>query len=184
MPRRDTLARGTLVLPLNMRSELKEPLGQLLRGEPSETVEELRRILCEREPPMLAVVGDFTTKNLLEAGLKPDVVVVDHRVMRVDVDPLDHAERRILRCDNRQGTVNARAWAVLEEAVSLKSSAAVIVEGEEDLLVLPLILLMPEGSLIVYGQPREGMVVVEASGERKGWAEEFLARMEESRAED
>jgi uncharacterized protein (UPF0218 family) len=173
MPRRDILARGTLVLPLNMRSELKEPLGQLLRGEPSETVEELRRILREREPPMLAVVGDFTTKNVLEAGLEPDVV-----------DPLDHAERRILRCDNRQGTVDARAWAVLEEAVSLKSSAAVIVEGEEDLLVLPLILLMPEGALIVYGQPREGMVVVEASRERKGWAEEFLARMEESRAED
>jgi uncharacterized protein (UPF0218 family) len=180
MSRRDTLARRTLVLPLNMRSELKEPLGRLLRGEPSETVEELRRILSDREPPMLAVVGDFTTKNVLESGLKPDVVVVDNRVMRVDVDPLDHKERQILRCENRQGTVNARAWAVLEEAVSLKSSAAVIVEGEEDLLVLPLILLMPEGALIVYGQPREGMVVVDASGERKEWAEEFLARMEES----
>ena len=184
MPRGDAIVRGTLTLPLSMRAELKKPLGQLLLGEPSETVEELRRILCYGEPPMFAVVGDFTTKNVLEAGLEPDVVVVDHRVMRVDVDPLDHAERRILRCDNRQGTVDAQAWAVLEEAVSLKSSATVIVEGEEDLLVLPLILLMPGGALIVYGQPREGMVVVEASRERKGWAEEFLARMEESRAED
>jgi len=162
-----------------MRAELKAPLGQLLPGEPHETVSKLRRILRKKKPPMFAVVGDFTSSNILEAGLDPDIIVIDYRVMRLDVDPLNHGERHILRARNPRGTVDSEAWVALEEAATLKSRTAVIVEGEEDLLVLPLISLMPLGSVIVYGQPREGMVVVEVSEERKGWAESFMARMEE-----
>lgn len=128
---------------------------------------------------MFAVVGDFTSSNILEADLDPDIIVIDYRVMRLDVDPLNHGERQILRARNPRGTVDSEAWTALEEAATLKSRTAVIVEGEEDLLVLPLISLMPIGSVIVYGQPREGMVVVEVSEERKGWAESFMARMEE-----
>jgi uncharacterized protein (UPF0218 family) len=162
-----------------MRAELKAPLGKLLPGEPHETVYKLRRMLRMKKPPMFAVVGDFTSSNILEAGLDPDIIVIDYRVMRLDVDPLNHGERHILRARNPRGTIDSEAWTALEEAATLKSRTAVIVEGEEDLLVLPLISLMPLGSVIVYGQPREGMVVVEVSEERKGWAESFMARMEE-----
>jgi uncharacterized protein (UPF0218 family) len=38
---------------------------------------------------------------------------------------------------------------------------------------------MPLGSVIVYGQPREGLVVVEVTEEMKRWTEDFLTRMEE-----
>lgn len=169
----------SLVLPVAMRAELKTPLGQLLTGEPSETVSKLRHVLETRTPPMFAVVGDYTSKNILDAGLDPDIVVLDYRVMRMDVDPLDHGDRRILQTKNPRGTVDSEAWTALEEAVTLNSKSTVIVEGEEDLLVLPLISLMPLGSVIVYGQPQEGMVLVEVSEERKGWAEAFMARMEE-----
>lgn len=133
---------------------------------------------------MFAVVGDFSAKNILEAGHEPDIVVVDHRVMRVNVEPLDYGGRRILQVRNLRSTVDIGVWDALEEAVTLKRSVAVIVEGEEDLLVLPLISLMPLGSLIVYGQPREGMVVVDVTEERKRWADSFMDRMEECPAED
>ncbi len=166
-------------LPEKMRAELKVPLGLLLTGEPEETTSRLREILQERRPLMYAVVGDFTSMNILNSGLEPDICVIDHRVMRIDVDPLNHKERRIYNADNPAGTITRESWAVLREAVSLKFKASVIVEGEEDLLVLPLISLMPEGSLIVYGQPREGMVVVEVTEERRLWAEEFMTHMEE-----
>ena len=162
-----------------MRAELKAPLGQLLAGEPSKTVLHLKEILRLKKPLMFAVVGDFTSKNILEAGLEPDVIVLDYRVMRMDVEPLKHGDRHVIRTQNARGTVDAEAWATLGEAVTLKSRTAVIVEGEEDLLVLPLISLMPLGSVIVYGQPLEGMVVVEVTEERKGWAEAFMDRMEE-----
>jgi uncharacterized protein (UPF0218 family) len=39
--------------------------------------------------------------------------------------------------------------------------------------------MMPIGSVIVYGQPREGMVVVTLTEERRRWAKDFMADMEE-----
>ena len=172
--------RITRVLQVAMRAELKRPLGHLFRGQSAETVLKLKEFLKKRETPLFAVVGDFTAKNILAASLEPDIVVVDHRIMRITVDPLDHGTRRIINTENAQGTIDAEAWNALEEAVILKSDASVIVEGEEDLLVLPLISLMPLGSVIVYGQPREGLVVVEVTEEMKRWNEDFLTRMEES----
>jgi len=174
-----SLERKTLRLPESMRSELKKPLGKLLTGPPYETVNLLRRILTENKPSYFAVVGDFTSKNVLDAGLEPDLVVVDYRVMRFEVPPVDLRERQKITSINQAGTVDPSAWRALREAVILKSRASVIVEGEEDLLVLPLISLAPIGSLIVYGQPREGMVVIEVTKKMKGWAEDFLSRMEE-----
>lgn len=172
--------RHTLILPISMRQELKTPLGRLVTGDPSETVEVLRKYIQERKPTSFAVVGDFTTKNILEADLHPDIYVVDHRVMRVDVEPLNHGKREVFTSDNPAGTIDAESWVALGKAVSLKSRASVIVEGEEDLLVLPLISLMPLGSLIVYGQPREGIVLVEVTEEKKEWVEDFMARMEDA----
>ena len=174
-----SLNRKTLNLPESMRAELKKPLGKLLTGPPSETVKLLRRVLTQKKPPYFAVVGDFTSKNVLDAGLEPDLIVVDNRVMRSEVPPVDLGERQKITAFNQAGTVEPSAWSAIEEAVILKSRASVIVEGEEDLLVLPLISLTPIGSLIVYGQPREGMVVVEVTKKMKGWAEDFLSRMEE-----
>jgi len=162
-----------------MRSELKMPLGLLLEGEPRETVARLGEMLKRMRPPMLATVGDVTSGNLLDAGLHPDIVVVDHRVMRVSVEPLELDDRAKIPARNQPGTIDADAWRALGEAVRLKSGVAVIVEGEEDLLVLPLIVLMPLASVIVYGQPLVGMVLVRVTEERKTWAEGFMNRMEE-----
>ncbi len=156
------------------------PLGLLLEGEPSETITRLREIISRLSPAMFASVGDVSSKNILEVGLKPDIVVVDHRVMRVRVEPIRLGERLEIHTRNLPGTIDTDAWRALEEAVSLKRGVAVIVEGEEDLLVLPLIALMPLGSVIVYGQPLLGMVVVEVTEARKRWAEGFMRRMEES----
>ena len=174
-----SLERKTLNLPESMRVELKKPLGKLITGLPNETVNLLRREVTQKNPPYFAVVGDFTSKNILDAGLEPDLVVVDNRVMRSEVPPLDLGERLKITAVNQAGTINPSAWNALGEAVILKSRVSVIVEGEEDLLVLPLISLTPIGSLIVYGQPREGMVVVEVTKKIKGWVEDFLSRMEE-----
>ena len=169
-----------MILPESMRAELKEPLGILLEGDPERTVESLRALLCNIRPVMFATVGDYVSKNILESGLDPDIVVVDRRLMRIDVELLDLGDRIKIKARNPQGTIDSDAWAAISEAVRLKNRAAVIVEGEEDLLVLPLISMMPAGSVIVYGQPGKGMVVVEANKGRKEWAEGFMRRMEET----
>ena len=159
-----------------MRDELKTPLGELLRGEPRDTAAAIKK--CFRiKPPMFAIVGDFVAANLIAAGLSPDIVVVDNKTLRVEVEPVKHGMKEV-HVLNPAASIDAEAWLLLRGAVTLKRRVAVVVEGEEDLLVLPLLAEMPVGSVIAYGQPHEGLVVVTVSDERRDWARRFLNRME------
>ncbi|OGD56473.1 hypothetical protein A3K78_11105 [Candidatus Bathyarchaeota archaeon RBG_13_52_12] len=170
---------NTLLLPESLRSELKTPLGELYRGEPTETTAKLRDKLMVK-PPLLAVVGDFVAANVIAAGLFPDIVVVDNKTLRVQIKPVVHGLKEV-KVPNEAATINAKAWLALRTAVTLKRRVAVVVEGEEDLLVLPLLAEMPLGSVIAYGQPHEGLVAVTVSEERRDWARGFLNRMEMKR---
>ena len=162
-----------------MRGDLKTPLGELIRGNVSDNVVILREMLEEKKPPCFATVGDYVTFYVMESGLNPDLAVVDHRVMRQDVDPFKFIRAKVAVI-NPAGTIKAEAQRVLWDAITLKKRLGVVVEGEEDLLVLPLMAMMPIGSVIVYGQPREGMVVVTLTEERRRWAKDFMAEMEEN----
>jgi uncharacterized protein (UPF0218 family) len=162
-----------------MRGDLKTPLGELIRGDVSDNVVVLREILEEKKPPCFATVGDYVTFYVIESGLHPDLAVVDHRVMRQTVEPFKFKTDKVT-VSNPAGTIKAEAQRVLRDAITLKKRLGVVVEGEEDLLVLPLMAMMPIGSVIVYGQPREGMVVVTLTEERRRWAKDFMAEMEEN----
>ena len=166
-----------LILPFEKRIVLKDPLGELLTGEPEDTVKALKKILEAKNPPMFASVGDFVTWNILNGGLNPDIAVVDHRVMREEVEPMQFS-REVVDVRNPQGTISSQSYEILQNAVTLKKRLGVVVEGEEDLLVLPLMAIMPCSSIIVYGQPHEGMVVVTVTEERRAWAKDFMNQME------
>jgi len=129
---------------------------------------------------MFATVGDYVTQHIIEAGMHPDLGVIDNRVMRKDVDPLK-LERETMHVQNPPGVITPEAQQILLKAITLKKRLGVVVEGEEDLLVLPLMAMMPTGSVIVYGQPREGMVIVTLTEERRRWARNFMTVMEEKR---
>lgn len=96
--------------------------------------------------------------------------------MRKSVDPIEF-NRKNINTFNPPGSITAEAQSILFEAAKGCSHLAVIVDGEEDLLVLPLMVYLPVGSLIIYGQPREGMVVISLNKERKRWAEDFMREM-------
>jgi len=163
---------------MSLRDELKQPLGTLVRGSPQETMKELKRLIEKKKPKMLVSVGDYTSRNILEAGLPLKLAVVDNKVMRKQIGPWFPAGWRILQVENPAGMITASAWNVIGEAINLNKEAAVIVRGEEDMLTLPVIVLAPLSSLVVYGQPNEGIVIVEATEERKHWTSDFLEKME------
>jgi len=167
-----------------MRAELKKPLGNLFEGEPEVNVRRISEMLSIDKPTMLASVGDFVSRHLIEKGVDPDIIVVDFRIMRFEVKPYSPTNRLTIPAKNRQGTIDTSLWKALRKAVMLKRKTSVIVEGEEDLAVIPLIELMPLGSMIIYGQPNQGMVVVIINEELKRWAERFLKRMEEAQDEN
>jgi len=127
---------------------------------------------------MFATVGDYVTQHIIEAGMHPDIAVIDHRIMREEVEPLEF-QRGKKYVKNPPGSITIEAQEMLHEAITFNRKLGVVVEGEEDLLVLPLMAMMPTGSVIVYGQPREGMVVVTLTEERRRWAKNFMTMMEE-----
>jgi hypothetical protein len=51
------------------------------------------------------------------------------------------------------------------------------VNGEEDLLVLPVCIHAPENSVILYGQPNKGLVLVQITAEIRNKAQALLDLM-------
>ena len=137
-------------LPYDLRPILKKPLGKLIKGDPHATHAKLGQIFSNKKPVKIASVGDYVTKNLLEKGPQPDIAIVDNRIMRQEINPIIF-ERPHKHVKNEAGTISSQAYKVLKRAIMLKKKLAIIVEGEEDLLVLPLMVMMPIGSVIVNG---------------------------------
>lgn len=153
-------------------------MGKLLRGEVDSNLKKLCCILFKQDPPMFATVGDYVTKHIIESKMDPDIAIIDNRIMRKNIEPLDFQREKIL-VRNPAGSITIEAQKMLHTAITFNRKLGVVVEGEEDLLVLPLMAMMPTGSVIVYGQPREGMVVVTLTEERRRWAKNFMTMMEE-----
>lgn len=157
--------------------DLKDPLGELWSADVSDNVKRLKIFLEEKKPQYFATVGDYVTSHILDAGIHPEIAVVDHKIMRRDVDPIE------FNCDhetvsNPPGTITAESQRALFGALEHDNGFRLVAEGEEDLLVLPLMAYLPAGSVIVYGQPREGMVVITLTEESKVWARDFMASMQ------
>ena len=94
----------------------------------------------------------------------PDLGIIDHRIQRKDHNYDIIRTENILEADNPAGTITENLWETIEEAISLtlkdSEKRIIVVEGEEDLAVLPCLLIAPEDAVILYGQPNEGLVFV------------------------
>lgn len=158
-------------LPEGMRGELKEPLGPV-----HPDVE--RELLGDR----VVTVGDIVTYHFLEAGVVPDVAVVDGRTERKEVgEDVIRRWREVpegARVRNEAGTISRELVEALREALEGDDEVRIEVVGEEDLAVLPAIVLCSEGDSVVYGQPGEGMVYVGVDGDVQEEVLGLLRRMD------
>jgi len=137
-------------LPEEHREQFKEPFGTLFP--------ELEEALPSLEGKTLYAVGDVVTHNLLAAGRPPEIAVIDGYTMRVPCNRTPLFLYRRIRVKNQAGTLTEDLIGALEDAVE-NPPALITVDGEEDLAVIPLALAAPEGTVILYGQPGEGVVV-------------------------
>ena len=68
--------------------------------------------------------------------------------------------------DNPAGTITDDLWETIGKALELSNSGecyVIEVAGEEDLAVLPCILMTNPETTILYGQPNEGLVLLKVS---------------------
>jgi hypothetical protein len=141
-------------------------LGELISGTFSECNNALRIRIEETTPPKVILVGDTVSRNAVLSGIRADVIIVDNKEMRHETRPFRYGSRILFKITNAQGTINSISWSVVNQAIEM-GNAAVIVEGEEDLLTLVAISESPIESLVVYGQPGEGIVMVRVSEGKK-----------------
>jgi uncharacterized protein (UPF0218 family) len=161
-----------------LRRKLKKPLGILIRGSFSGTVKKFRDIGEREKPPRIISVGDTVSKNLVENNIFPQLSIVDNRVMRKSIKPIELGADETAMVKNPPGTITEEAFTAVQEALESSRRVKIVVDGEEDLLTLIAVLHAPEDSFIVYGQPREGVVIVKATREKKAEVAEILEAME------
>lgn len=124
-------------------------------------------------------VGDVVSQSLLDMGFNPGVCVVDGKTLRTRQHGVERFQqgRRVLRLVNPPGTISRESWSVFKQALDLRPST-ILVEGEEDLLTLVAVETAPDGSLVVYGQPGEGVVLIEVNASSRRAVSEILGTME------
>jgi hypothetical protein len=144
-------------LSADVQAKLKRPFGKLIQDQ--ELTEQ--KIRSETNgSQVVATVGDATTDRLVSFGIIPDIAVIDGMERRSSRGLPAGYEATIFRCSNPPGTITKESVDVLRLALSAPRPSRVIVSGEEDLLALPLFSLAPLGSVVIYGQPLEGLVFV------------------------
>lgn len=160
------------ILPETLRSELAKPLGKLYKS-----VEEFLNKGSNYKK--IFVVGDASVANFKRLGINPDLSIVDFMVQRKNT--YNNIEQLGFKKDSKHQTVKSGPGEITRELAttidkSFNNSVDLIkVDGEEDLAVLPLVLLAPLESCVIYGQRDQGFVCIDVREKTK---EKFLKILE------
>ena len=150
-------------LPENLRNELKIPLGELIKNNDSTKLSLIKQIYAEN--PVITI-GDATSEILIKMGLVPFLQIVDGKEKRHERElPLDDSIVTNLYCVNPPGEITQESIDIIKKSFNAKPPIRILVDGEEDLLVLPTCLFSPESYVVMYGQPNEGLVIVRITNE-------------------
>ena len=159
-----------------LREELRKPFGVIL----SEW-EVLERV--KKSSGLLIAVGDICSFYLLENGVNPDVLIYDLKYMRKAVS--EEIKSKLIEFDgppiivkNPAGFITNELVAAVKNTIENKKGK-IFIEGEEDLAALVVMVVAPKGSMLVYGQPNEGMVLVELDDNIRKRAAADFSGMEE-----
>ena len=164
-------------LKSNMRSKFKKPFGELIEGTFEETVKQLKVSIEKNRPTSIIAVGDAVSKNVFENGIFTKVIITDNRSLRKEIPAQNFPDRIQIVVENPQETITSEAVNAIKKAFERKRPTHILVKGEEDLLTLASVAFAPENSIVIYGQPSIGMVVVKVDSQKKEEAKRILDTM-------
>lgn len=162
-------------LPASLREKLKVPLGILICEDDTSKENILARI---PQGSYLITVGDATTEKMLNFGIIPSLQIVDGLEKRSKRRVPEGGAKR-MHCENPPAHITQKSVDTIKEAFLSEMPVQILVNGEEDLLVIPACIHAPENSVVLYGQPDEGLVVVRVTREIRNKAKSILSEMEQ-----
>lgn len=160
-----------LVLPASARARFKEPIGTELYDEDLQSFD---------TQTTLITVGDVVSLTFRKHGIRPDLSIYDGFTERREMTEFarlvsDEPRTKVV---NPAGTITADMAEAVLAGIEGRTGLIEVV-GEEDLALLPCILMSPNGTRIVYGWPGKCMMLITTDELTKKTASELLAEMEE-----
>ena len=151
-------------LPELYRDQLKIPLGVLIPNN-MVTYERIKKEIPDDS--FVITVGDRSTENMIKLGIIPSLQIVDglekrqRRTYPDVVRDVEHGGRipEIIKVVNPPAEITSESITAICRAFSSKPPVRIQVDGEEDLLVIPVCVHAPENSVVLYGQPNQGLVI-------------------------
>lgn len=141
--------RQSLILPESLRDKLSKPLGKIIQDVPSGL-----------DSNKIITVGDMVTKTFKGSGLDPRLSIIDLQTERrgqfKNVQDLGFSgNENIVRVKNPAGGISSELMSGIAVCIQHNNTrkTIIVVEGEEDLAVLPVVLYASLGDHVFYGQP-------------------------------
>ena len=158
-----TILGKRFCLPDAMRSEMRQQFGVLYCGDGEDTT---RQMLDDMgSPAKIIAIGDISTFNLLQSGTIPDISVIDEKTHREPagveiIKCIRHSNFNEVDVTNPPGFIEPELVSALHIAMDSHDPVQIMVHGEEDLAALPAIVIAPVSSVVIYGLPDEGGIMV------------------------
>ncbi len=161
-------------LPDSLRDQLKIPLGFLL---PDDQVnkENIEKHLSDNS--YIITVGDRTTEKMIDFGLIPSLQIIDGVEKREKREPPKLEGTVELNANNPAAQITSQSIDMIKQSFTLQSPVRLMIHGEEDLLVIPVCIFAPENSIVLYGQPNQGLVIVKVTPEIRNKTQRLLDLM-------
>ena len=175
-------------LPPSKISLLKKPLGELIEGSPEHVWKKIVEMGILEKANKITTVGDVVSFNFIKYVNKiPDLIILDKHSLRQKIknppyqkfiEFIQNNVTLILYAENPRGTITKATVDSIKLAYS-NSKSILFINGEEDLCTIPAVLYSPLGSLVFYGQPRQGVVVIFVDENQKLKFRQIFESMEE-----
>lgn len=172
-----------LAMPKDLDQSLKQPMGVLYEGPEDSPEVAMYKFLEEvSEDAFIVAVGDVCVQTMIELGRRPDIAVIDGQTKRIELPESEQVDisswSEVITCNNPPGLISASLVSACRKAMHSDSGSVIFVDGEEDLAPIPLHLLLPLNAVLIYGQPRKGIVVRLSDEETKLRCREMLDSFE------
>jgi len=152
----------------DLRKEFEEPVNPIFKGDNKPMTKVLVSYIKNKGVKTIICVGDEVSYDLLKSGFKPKNVIIDGKIKKNESSYKDFILKNYpnkFTVDNPPGAISKNVWGVVKEALGTKS--VIFINGEEDLLTYPAVLLAENNSVVIYGQPDQGKVVVRVDEDKK-----------------
>lgn len=149
--------RKTYYLPEELKKELRKIWGVPLFNGEKEVLKKFQQFIKKKKFKKIITVGDYCS-----LVLPSDIKIFDGKIKRKKIKKMPKFD---LKCQNPAGTIQKKVWPIIKKAIKEKKN--VFVNGEEDLLVIPSVLLSEKNTAVVYGFPKKGVCLIEVSPKMK-----------------